>query len=186
MRKALTSYGLFAILVLAVACIACSLAVKTAHSSTAAPGDASFADPFSYCAAVGTIDQADDRYSGPKITGQVIQGYLKAAGLTSTTEPSDMLEKATIWRCMDGKVYACNFGANLPCASKANTSQAPTQAMADYCKENQDSDFIPMYITGHETIYSWHCVKDVPQTLDQVDQADAQGYLQSIWYLVKP
>jgi len=29
-------------------------------------------------------------------------------------------------------------------------------------------------------------VKDVPQTLDQVDQADAQGYLQSIWYLVKP
>jgi hypothetical protein len=92
----------------------------------------------------------------------------------------------TIWRCMGGKVYACNFGANLPCDSKANTDKTPTQAMADFCKQTPDADFIPMYITGHETIYSWHCVKDQPALLEQISQVDDAGYIANIWYEVNP
>ena len=140
-----------------------------------------YSDPFAYCAAVGTVDTPDNRYTGPQINQDIIDGYKKAAGLMASTEPMDMFMKTTIWRCMNHQVYACNFGANLPCDSKANTDKTPTQAMADYCKANPDADFIPMVVTGHATIFSWHCVKNSPQVLDQIDKADAAGYLTQIW-----
>jgi hypothetical protein len=151
-----------------------------------APTLVTFSDPFAYCDNVGAIDQPDARYTGEKVPDRIIQGYIKAAGLTGTTEPMDMLRQATVWRCMNKQVYVCNFGANLPCNSKANTDKSPTQAMTDYCKDNPDSDFIPMSVTGHSTIYSWHCVKDTPELLDQVDQVDAAAYLERIWYQIQP
>ena len=98
----------------------------------------------------------------------------------------EMFMKTTIWRCMDNQVYACNFGANLPCDSKANTDKTPSPAMDDFCKANPEADFIPMSVTGHDTIYSWHCVKDAPEVLDQIETVDAAGYLAQIWYPIKP
>lgn len=154
--------------------------------TTAAPASQSFTDPFAYCAAVGTIDAPDARYSGPQVPDEVINGYKKAAGLEASSEPLDVLKKTTIWRCMDGKVYACNFGANLSCNSKANTDKTPTQAIKDYCAANPDSDFVPMAVTGHSTIYSWHCVKGTPELLDQIGKVDAAGYLAQIWYAIEP
>jgi hypothetical protein len=145
-----------------------------------------FSDPFSYCASVGTIDKPDTRYSGLKTSDVIVKGYLKAAGLDVNADYPSAFKDMTIWRCMDKKVYACNFGANLPCDSKANTDKNPTQAMADFCKENQNSDFIPMVVTGHETIYSWHCVKDTPALLDQISRVDASGYIENIWYPITP
>jgi hypothetical protein len=151
-----------------------------------APSQQTFSDPFAYCAVVGTIDAPDARYTGPQVPDEIITGFKKAAGLEASTEPLDMFKKTTIWRCMDSKVYACNFGANLPCSSKANTDKTPTQAMVDYCQANPDSDFIPMAVTGHSTIYSWHCVKDTPELLDQIEKVDAAGYLAQIWYQIAP
>jgi hypothetical protein len=145
----------------------------------------SYADPFAYCAAVGTIAKPDASYTGEAVPDSIILGYKKAAGLESSTEPSDMWKKATIWRCMNKQVYACNFGANLPCDSKANTSQTPTQAMADFCKENQNSDFIPMAVTGHDTIFAWKCSGDQPQVDKQVSQVDEAGYIKEIWYQIQ-
>jgi hypothetical protein len=106
--------------------------------------------------------------------------------MENSTEPLDMLRKTTSWRCMEGKVYACNVGANLPCSSKANTNKTPMQEMVDYCKANSGSDFIPMSVTGHDTIYRWHCVKDTPEVLDQISQVDAAGFLAQIWYQIEP
>jgi hypothetical protein len=150
------------------------------------PTTETFSDPFAYCAAVGTVDTPDDRYTGLQIPDEIINGYKKAAGLEASTEPMDMFKKTTIWRCMDSKVYACNFGANLPCNSKANIDKTPSQAMRDYCAANPDSDFIPMSVTGHSTIYSWHCIKDSPELLDQIEKVDAAGYLEQIWYAIEP
>jgi Tol biopolymer transport system component len=82
---------------------------------------------------------------------------------------------------MENKVYACNFGANIPCNSKADTNKTPTQAMNDYCVQNPDSTFIPMSVTGHSTIYSWHCNKTTAELLDQIDTVDAAGYPTSFW-----
>ncbi len=177
----------FVCILLIVLAAACSASPSNPGSlSGSAPTSAAFTDPFAYCAAVGTIDKPDARYTGPQVPDAVINGFKKAAGLESSTEPMDMLRKSTIWRCMDNKVYACNFGANLPCDSKANTDKTPSQAIIDYCKANPDSQGIPMAVTGHDTIYSWQCVKDSPQIAQQVFQVDQAGYIQQIWYAIQP
>jgi hypothetical protein len=192
MKKQLAGLVWASLVVFAFAASACAVAQTPVPPDTAtpAPGAASssttYSDPFTYCAAVGTIDQPDARYRGPKIPDPVIKGYLKAAGLENTTEPADMLQKSTIWRCMDQQVYACNFGANLPCDSKADVNKTPTPGMADYCKQNPGSDFIPMSVTGHATVYSWRCAKDAPQAADQIEKVDAAGYLAGIWYPIQP
>jgi hypothetical protein len=159
---------------------ACSIA------PTEAPAPKTISNPFAYCAAVGQIDAPDARYTGQKMSDEFFKDYLKAAGLDPATDYPDTFKQMTIWRCMDSKVYACNFGANIPCDSKANTDKTPTQAMADFCKENQNADFIPMSVTGHNVIYSWHCVNDAPEMLDQIDTVDAAGYQSSFWVVVEP
>lgn len=152
-----------------------------AQTATAAP---SYTDPFAYCAAVGTLSTIDGRYAGEAVPDAVIEGYLKAANLENSSEPMEQLRASTFWRCMGGSVYACNVGANLPCQSKANTDTNPTSAMNDYCASNPDSTFIPASTTGHETIYSWKCQGKTAVTDQQIDQADAEGFLTSIWYKI--
>jgi hypothetical protein len=177
---------------LAIAVIACSPranpveTVTLTPSTPTAPVQESYSDPFAYCSAVGMVDKPDARYTGPQISDQIINSFRIAAGLEASTEPMEMFRKTTIWRCMDSQVYACNFGANLPCDSKANTDKTPTPAMENFCKSNQDADFIPMSETGHEIIYSWHCVKGIPEILDQIAEVDAAGYLSNIWYRIEP
>ncbi len=179
---------LAAFAVILAACSAQAGAAILSPSTTqpaSPPTVQSFTDPFTYCAAVGTIDAPDARYTGEAVPDSVINGFKKAAGLEASTMPMEMFKKTTIWRCMDKKVYACNFGANLPCSSKANTDKTPTQAMTDFCTANPDSDFIPMSVTGHSTIYSWHCVKGTPELLDQIEKVDAAGFLEQIWYPIQ-
>lgn len=145
-----------------------------------------YPDPFAYCAAVGTVDAPDERYTGEKMPDAIIEGFKKAVDLENSTMPVDMFKKATVWRCMDSKVYACNFGANLPCVSKANTSKTPTQQMNDFCKANPNAEFIPMSETGHDTIYSWRCASQTAEVLDQIAEVDAAGYIANIWYPIEP
>ncbi len=154
--------------------------------STGTPAPTTFTDPFLYCASVGTVDTPDARYVGTPVPDAIINGFKQAAGLQSSTEPLDAFRKTTIWRCMGGKVVVCNFGANLPCDSKANIDKTPSPELSDFCKANPDSDIIPMSVTGHDTVYNWRCTNGSPEILSQIDQADAQGYLQRIWYPIEP
>jgi hypothetical protein len=191
--------GLFVLLVLlAVMLTACAALAKNTVSGTrstaasentpvaGAATQQTFTDPFTYCAAVGTLDKPDGRYTGPALPDVLMLGYLKASGASPDAAADANFKKMTIWRCMQGRVVVCNFGANLPCDSKANMDKNPTQVMIDFCKENPDSDFIPMAVTGHDVIYSWHCVKGVPELLEQISQVDAAGFLANIWYPVAP
>ena len=158
-------------------------AVPTAIQ-TATP--ATFSDPFAYCAAVGQIDAPDSRYSGPKMSDALFNDYLAANGLALNSDYPEAFKHMTIWRCMDKQVYACNFGANIPCDTKANTDTSPSQAILDYCKANPNVDFIPAAVTGHTAIYSWGCVKGAPALGPQTDKLDAAGYQASFWTLLKP
>jgi hypothetical protein len=171
---------------LAISLTACTTQAKVTPNATVAftPTSDTYTDPFAYCAAAGTVDSPDARYTGPKITDEIVKGYLKGAGIPYDIAYKELYQQMTIWRCMDHKLYACNFGANLPCDSKANTDKTPTQEMQDFCKANSNSDFIPMSVTGHSTIYSWRCVNDTAELLDQIDTVDAAGYLARIWYEV--
>jgi Tol biopolymer transport system component len=186
------------ILFLTVALAACSTtagpistepASSTQAAITLAPPPAtqqSYSDPFTYCDSVGQIDTPDARYAGPRMSDELFKDYIVSAGLDASSNYPETFKQMTIWRCMNHQVYACNFGANIPCDSKANTDKTPTQAMIDYCQSNQGSDFIPMAVTGHEVIYSWHCVKYQPEILSQIDTVDAAGYPSSFWQKVEP
>jgi hypothetical protein len=104
--------------------------------ATPPPGSASqatFTNPIAYCAALGTIDAPDSRYTGPKVPDVVAQGLKKAFGAPADA-PLDPFLHHTFWRCMDGQVYACTVGANLPCQERADVSQRPTQGMTDFVK----------------------------------------------------
>ncbi len=153
-------------------------------ASTEAPN--TFSDPFAYCAAVGQIDAPDARYTGPKMSDALFKDYLAAAKLDPSTQYPDQFKQMTIWRCMEGKVYACNFGANIPCDSKANTDKNPTPAMSDFCKANPNSDAIPMAVTGHNIIYNWHCKGDAPEIGEAFDTVDAAGYQSNFWVALQP
>jgi len=147
--------------------------------------DERFADPFAYCAAVGTIDAPDGRYTGPKVPDAVAQGLKRAMGV-SADAPDEPFARNSLWRCMGGKVYACTIGANLPCSEKADASRAPGRALLDYCRQNSGADVVPMVVTGRATVFEWRCDGGTPAIARQVAQADAEGYLAGIWYEIRP
>ncbi len=157
----------------------------TVPAQTLTSPPATFTDPFAYCAAVSTIDTPDSRFSGPHMPDVLAKGLRKASG-ASADAPDELFTTAAFWRCMDGKVYACTVGANLPCESKANTDQVPTQAETDFCQANPASDFIPAAVTGHDTIYAWRCTQGKPVVDKQVFQVDKQGFIAEIWYAIPP
>jgi hypothetical protein len=150
--------------------------------ATATP--ASYGDPFAYCTAVGTIDTPGADYTGPKVPESVAKGLQKALNAPDT--PLTVLENGSSWRCMDGAVYACFVGANLPCEAKANTDQTPTQEEIGFCQQNANSEFIPAVVTGRETVYEWRCRDGTPEIVKQVFQPDAQGFLSEIWHKISP
>jgi hypothetical protein len=134
-----------------------------------------FTDPVPYCAAVGTIDKPDQRYQGPKLPDWM------AAKLHLAPDQGKFME----WRCAQGAVLACLYGANIPCDSKAETSQVPSAAISDYCRQNPGTSFVPMYVTGHATVVSWACQGADPVVIS-VGAVDAEGYAKDFWHPVAP
>ncbi len=144
-----------------------------------------YQDPFAYCAAVGTLDAPDARYTGSPVPESIARGLQKAFDVPASA-PLEPFVSNSFWRCMDGKVYACNVGANLPCQAKADTSRTPSAAVTDYCHSNPGSDFIPMVVTGRETIYEWRCDASTPAIVREMTQPDARGFLSNVWYEMRP
>jgi hypothetical protein len=87
---------------------------------------------------------------------------------------------------MDGEVYACTFGANLPCAAKADTRTEPSAAVSEFCRQNPGAEVIPMAVTGRATVFEWRCADGRPTIVRQFAQPDAAGYLADIWYQIEP
>ncbi len=162
--------------------------VHNTATASPAPGSgpqARFSDPFAYCAAVGTIDAPDARYTGPRVPGMVAQGLKNAFGAPADA-PLEPFLRATVWRCMDGQVYACMVGANLPCQERADVSRTPTQGMADFCQDHPHAEVVPAFVTGRATVYEWTCANGAPAVVRPFAQPDARGCLSNIWYAVCP
>jgi len=161
-----------------------TIASATESATESASGPGTYDDPFAYCAAVGTIDAPDARYTGepmPDVIGEGLRDAFSAPGTSL-----DVFLRGSYWRCMDGKVYACNVGANLPCTSKANLSQEPSEGMAEFCETNANSDYIPAYVTGRSTVYNWRCDETTPVVADQMTDVDSQGFLNFVWHEITP
>jgi hypothetical protein len=146
---------------------------------------ASFSDPFAYCGTVGTIDTPDARYVGPKVPDAIAKGLQKASGAAADA-PLNIFSQNSYWRCMNGKVYGCFVGANLPCMAKADTSRTPTAGETDFCKANPNADAVPAVVTGRETVYEWRCTNGSPEVVRQVFTPDARDFLSAFWYELAP
>ena len=157
----------------------------TPAASAASAPQATFTDPFAYCTALGTIDAPDSRYNGPKVPEAVARGLKKAFG-APVDAPLELFLNNTVWRCMDGMVYACTVGANLPCQERADTSRRPTQGMTDFCRNNPRAEVIPAVAAGRATVYEWRCAGSEPEVVRQFAQPDARGFLSNIWYPISP
>jgi Tol biopolymer transport system component len=177
---------LFTLLLGGTVLVGCGTTSAPADAATpaATSAPATYSDPFAYCATVGTVDTPGSNYVGPQVPESVARGLQQALNAPDT--PLDVLQNGSLWRCMDGSVYACFVGANLPCEAKANTDRTPTQEEIDYCQQNPNSDFIPAVVTGRETVYEWRCLDGAPDIVKQLTQPDEQGFFSDIWYKISP
>jgi len=141
-------------------------------AATAAPSLAHAENLVARCAKVG-----DDDKTKP-IPATLVPKARELFGFSPQT-PNAIIRKGTSYRCMGGKAWLCNVGANLVCG-KANASQRLPGAAA-FCKDNPGSDMIPMAATGHDTIYEWKCVGPNAQIVRQVAEVDPRGFIAENW-----
>ena len=143
-------------------------------------GQPTYSDPFLYCSSKGTIDTPDSTYTGASMPDTIIQKMIEK-GIIAPDAPKDFQSHA-VWRCMGGSVFACHFGANLPCQEKADTKTAPTAEMNDFCQSNPGETIIPASVTGRATVFEWKCENATPTINRQIFHADERGFIAEIWY----
>jgi hypothetical protein len=147
-------------------------ALAAAAVLLALPVMAARADP------VQTLCQGDTTDDTPRpIPDSLVPESVRLFGLEAM--PEEQVRSSTLYRCDAGRVLVCNLGANLPCG-KANTSRDLPAADA-WCAENAGSDFIPMYVTGHDTIYRWHCNGTKAAISGEPLQVDRRGFIARLW-----
>jgi hypothetical protein len=84
--------------------VAWGLAAQLLAACAGAAGPASTSsDPWSYCAAVGTIDAPDGRDMGAPLPPALAEGLRKAVGAPADA-PLELFARGASWRCMGGKV----------------------------------------------------------------------------------
>jgi hypothetical protein len=150
---------------------ALSAALCAAATLSALGQEAPGPDPIKFCASAGTDDQV--RPIPPGLVPQALQlFYLRPV------DP-EQVRRSTVYRCMDGAVRLCNYGANLVCA-KADVSRV-SRGAERYCRENPGSDVVPMAATGHATIYSWECVGNQARIKGGAISLDSRGFIADQW-----
>jgi hypothetical protein len=128
-------------------------------------------NPTKYCASVGTDDEVRP------IPSELVP---QALGLFYL-QPVDpgQVRRSTVYRCMDGAAWLCNYGANLICA-KADVSRVSRGAQS-YCRENPGSEVVPMAATGHATIYPWECIGNKARIKSGSVTVDRNGFIDDQW-----
>jgi len=152
---------------IAIGVIGVSIAtVASPRAGLAAP--AAHENPRSYCARAGTDDEL---HQPPPALEPAIRRLFNIRG--------NYALKTTYYRCAEGAVKICFVGANLPCG-KANASRS-LPAVTRWCETHPDTEFIPLYVTGHNSLYSWHCVGARAATGAPRGTLDAQGFFADYW-----
>ena len=150
-----------------LAAVALLLGVMAApRFGVAAPGPGQNAR--AYCALAGNDDTLR---RPPRALGAAIQRLFDIKGSYALA--------TTYYRCAGGAVLLCNVGANLPCG-KANTAKT-LPAATQWCDTHPNSDFIPMVVTGHDTLYSWRCIGRAAHAGAMVGKLDARGFFAEYW-----
>jgi hypothetical protein len=104
---------------------------------------------------------------------------LEAAVAKTFGLPVELVRRGAFVRCAGDKLLACAIGANLNCG-KANTRRSLPDA-SEYCRAHPGADFIPMFATGHDTIYAWRCAGRRAVAGKALVTVDAHGYDAGNW-----
>lgn len=91
----------------------------------------------------------------------------------------DEVQHLTVARCISGHVYACFAGANLPCGKADIATNKP--AITAWCRKNPQVDFVPAYVTGHDTAYNWRCTKGEARIEPPSVTLDLSGFFEEYW-----
>jgi hypothetical protein len=114
------------------------------------------------------------------IPESLIPAAVRLFGLDAMTP--EQVRRSTVCRCAAGRALVCNLGANLPCGKADRRSDL--LAADAWCAKQPGSNFIPMYVTGHETIYRWRCNGTKAATIGAPLETDRQGFISRYWKAV--
>ena len=145
--------------VLAIGFLTSALAHAQARKSLV-----TYATPFAYCAAVGTIDRPGSSYRGPASPAAVV----RAAGGSPAS-----------WRCLNGRVLACYEGASGRACLKMRVSRVPHAGIREACRDNPNTSYVANAYLGDDPS-EWRCRNGVPQ-LVSTPQVDARGFFPDSW-----
>ncbi len=124
--------------------------------------------PRAYCARAGTDDEVR---AAPASLAADIRRLFHVDGRFAV--------RSSFYRCADGAVLVCWVGANLPCGKANAAKELP--AATQWCQAHENSDFIPMAVTGHDTLYSWRCAGGTAVPGAPVGPLDARGFFADYW-----
>ena len=114
-------------------------------------------------------------HGGPaKVPSDLVSVVAKTFGIDSTVVAS-----GAFVRCVGAKLLACAVGANLVCDKADQRRELP--GATEWCRENPRSDSIPMFATGHATIYQWSCKRRRAVAGKAIVNVDAQGFIKENW-----
>ena len=89
--------------------------------------------------------------------------------------PDQQVLHSTVFRCADGHVLLCTYGANLPCG-KANSDRDLPGAEA-WCRDHPNADFVPRFAIPWGNIYDWGCASGSPKVLKRIEEIDPHGFV---------
>jgi hypothetical protein len=151
------------------------MAIGIGFAGVAIP-PAAAASPAALCRKLGT----DDRLR--PIPQSLVPAARRLFGLR--TMPAAWVRRSTLFRCFEHRVLVCNLGANLPCGKADTRRDLP--AADKWCAGHPGSDFIPMVVTGHDTIYRWRCVGTRAAAGGPPLGLDPRGFIARLWKRVAP
>lgn len=93
--------------------------------------------------------------------------------------PEEVAHTGVMRRGPDGRWLACLTGANLNCG-KADTSRT-NRGASWWCRHHPGAPFVPLFASGHASIYAWGCRGRRAVIARQVQRVDAQGYVAGAW-----
>src|SRR5262249_45825248 len=119
-----------------------------------------FKNPFVYCAAIGTINHQDERYTGPARPDVIVTKLRKILNVDPAVSQQEFALSVT-WRCLEHTVVACARTDQAPCSDKAGLAVLNTQLpqVVQYCADHPQAAVVPNPFGLHDNIYELRCTQ---------------------------
>lgn len=119
-------------------------------------------------------------YAGKRARRPIPQSLVPTAKrIFSLRMPDQQVLHSTVFRCAEGHVLVCSYGANLPCG-KANSDRDLSGAEA-WCRDHPNADLVPRFAIAWGNIYNWGCADGTRKVIAQIEDIDPRGFVARYW-----